>query len=236
MEDNPRSLLADNDSGEAMTTSDVQREMESFVRDSFTRKTQRHLKAISPFLRSIIYCPRCPRRPECTSTCLAVELLLYAELQTSTSISLDKHHFHSDRILKRFHATQAESPSRHLAGRIKRSEDIDQDIIEALIDGKVPLEEIASENCVESEYVQRLVQVVKDIIGHGRQWQRIARAIIDERLPTSTAAKMYGKKNTYISKTKRKAREKVTKIWDRTGRNGSFGSLFPRVEGGQDDN
>ena len=134
--------------------------------------------------------------------------------------------------LRAFTTSPLDLPSSPFAEFTASKDTLDGDIIKAIIDGKFPLEEIASENSVNIEYVQRMKQTVKDLLGLDSPIstltrQKITRAIIDERLSTSSAADAYGVSSSYISKVKRGAKEAALELWYREGAGGSFGSLFP---------
>lgn len=210
-------------------------DVESFVRRRVGRTGLRHLKQLIPLLRTVVDCSRCNRRRECNGTCPGIELLLIAETVSTGTLPDDKRKADPKALeaaLQYLASPPFALPSSYLGGFVASTDSLDSDIIEAIIDGKPPLEEIASENGVNLEYVQHMCQRVKDLLGLASpvlktEWQRITRALIDERLSTSVAADTYGVSSSYISKVKRKAKDEALALWHQGGDGGSFGSLFP---------
>ena len=88
------------------------------------------------------------------------------------------------------------------------------DVIGELFDGKATFEQIAEANFITAEVLDSIRQWMCGVLGLDKpilkEWQRIIKVIIDERLTTGTAARLFKKKESHISRIKRDTKGKLS--------------------------
>ena len=209
--------------------SDSQEWWEWRISRKLSRKTRRHLASCDS-IKALANCKECPSRKDCKERgrpCPMLELYLQTSGHSTETLATDKIITEADwRPSNRVAVDQrSEFFSKYVSGRpalgeVARSSRgsadpttmemlLDEDIMAMLLDGKLPLEQIAAENYVALDYVRDLQGMVLAVLGCHEpaltEGQKIQRAIILDRLTTRDAAQAFNKKPSHISRLKRKA-------------------------------